>query len=364
MRHVVRAGRRRLGVIGVLTAVLAALGLGVLALPGSPQAALPGASVTVCQVTGSASAPNYAQVDVSADQVAAYLNQYPGSFIGSCPSGGSGGGGTGGTGGTPANGAVTVCSVTGSASVPNFALATVALNNLGAYLNQNPGSFVGTCPGSGSPAGSPGPLPNGFVTLCSLTGSLAAPHYAQVTVALTDLQAALNRQPGSFAGACPTAGDLNGNPGPVPSGFATICRITGDATTPYATLTVAASQLGTYLNQAGNVLSAPGGGCPTALPADGGTVAGGSGPGSEPGDSPGTSNPGSSSTIVVQTTPNTVVTATGAGTNSTSKSDAAGKATLSVKPRHKGIVSIRGAGGKVIKRIGVLGKQSGAQLTG
>lgn len=401
-------------VLVLISSVLFAAGIGA----ADP---LPGASVTICQVTGSASAPNYAQVDVGVDQVAAYLNQFPGSFVGACPSGGSGGtttpvatvnvcqvtiaggvtsyaqvqvavdqlqaflnqhpgslqgscptssgGGTGGTGGgagagVPLNGSVTVCRVTGSASAPNAVLATVAVSNLAAYLNQNPGSFVGTCPTSGTPAGSPGPLPNGFVTLCSATGSLSAPQFAQVTVALTDLQAALNRQPGSYVGACPTAGDVNGNPGLVPSGYATLCRLTGNATTPYATLTVAVSQLAAYLNQAGNILAAPNGGCPTALPGGGGTVTGGSGPGSQPGNSPGSSSPGSSSTIVVQTTPNTVVTATGAGTKSATRSDAEGKARITVKPKKKGIVTIRGAGGKIIKRIGVAGAQSGAQLTG
>ena len=402
----------------VSTGALLVFFSGVLLAPGIGAAdSLPGASVTVCQVTGSASAPNYAQVDVSVDQVAAYLNQFPGSFVGTCPSGGTGstttpvatanvcqvtvvggvtsyalvqvavdqlqvflnqnpgsfqgscptgsGGGTGGTGGgVPANGSISVCQVTGSASAPNYAQATVAVSNLAAYLNQNPGSFVGTCPTSGSPTGSPGALPNGFVTLCSATGSLSAPQYAQVTVGLTDLQAALNRQPGSFVGACPTAGDVNGNPGPVPSGFVTICRLTGNATTPYATLTLAISQLGAYLNQAGNILAAPNGGCPTAVPGGGGTVTGGSGPGSQPGNSPGSSSPGSSSTIIVQTTPNTVVAATGAGTNSTTKSNAQGQAKVTVKPKKKGIITVRGAGGKVIKRIGVTGRQSGAQLTG
>jgi hypothetical protein len=419
MLHV-DVGRRRLGVVGVMAVMLAALGLSVLALPASSRADLPGASVTVCQVTGSASAPNYAQVQVRVDQVAAYLNEFPGSFVGSCPSSGGGGsttpvatvdvcqvtvaggvtnyaqvqvaidqlqaflnqhpgsfqgtcptgsGDTGGTGGgtggvVPVNGSVTVCRVTGSVSAPDYALATVAVNDLAAYLNRNPGSFVGSCPTSGSPAGSPGSLPNGFVTICSLTGSLSAPRYAQLTVAVTDLQAALNRRPGSFVGACPTAGDLNGNPGPVPSGFATICRLTGNATTPYTTLTVAVSQLGAYLNQAGNILAAPNGGCPTAVPGSGGTVTGGSGPGSQPGNSPGSSSPGSSSTIDVQTTPNTVVTSSGAGTNGHTKSNAQGKARVRVKPKKKGIITIRGAGGKIIKRIGVTGRQSGAQLTG
>ncbi|HEV2590292.1 MAG TPA: hypothetical protein VGU02_00235 [Gaiellaceae bacterium] len=400
-----------------MVAVLAALGVAVLALPASSRAGLPSAAVTVCQVTGSASAPNYAQVQVRADQVAAYLNEFPGSFVGSCPSSGgggstppvatvdvcqvtvvggvthyaevqvaldqlqaflnqhagsfqgacpTGGGGSGGTqGGTgPVNGAVTVCRVTGSASVPNYALAKVAVKDLAAYLNQNPGSFVGSCPAAGSPAGSPGPLPNGFVTLCSLTGSLSAPRYAQLTVALSDLQAALNRRPGSYVGACPTAGDVNGNPGPVPSGFATICRLTGNAKTPYATLTVAVSQLGAYLNQAGNILAAPNGGCPTALPGGGGTVTGGSGPGSQPGNSPGSSSPGSPSTIDVQTAPHTVVTSSGAGTKGRTTSDAHGKAKVKVKPRKKGIITLRGAGGKIIKRIGVTGAQSGSQLTG
>lgn len=58
----------------------------VLALPvASNGQELPGASVTVCQVTGSASAPNLLEVQVSVDQLAAYLNQFPGSFVGACP---------------------------------------------------------------------------------------------------------------------------------------------------------------------------------------------------------------------------------------------------------------------------------------
>ena len=87
--------KRRPVPLGV-SLVFALISLFVLALPVASSGQIPGASVTVCQVTGSASAPNFAEVQVSVDQVAAYLNQYPGSFVGACPA--SGGGGTGGSG--------------------------------------------------------------------------------------------------------------------------------------------------------------------------------------------------------------------------------------------------------------------------
>ena len=44
---------------------------------GKPPDRGPDASVTVCQVTGSAGAPGFAQVQVSVDQVAAYVNRFP-----------------------------------------------------------------------------------------------------------------------------------------------------------------------------------------------------------------------------------------------------------------------------------------------
>ena len=73
--------------------VLALVGTLFLALPGTSSGHLPGASVTVCQVTGSASAPNFLEVTVSLDNLAAYLNQFPGSFVGGCPESGGGGNG-------------------------------------------------------------------------------------------------------------------------------------------------------------------------------------------------------------------------------------------------------------------------------
>jgi hypothetical protein len=421
MRKMINIGRGRSSVFAAMALLLAALGLAGLALPSASRADLPGGSVSVCQVTGSASVPNYAQVTVGVAELAAYLNQFPGSFVGGCPSGGggggggvvppiatvgvcqitiagavtnfaqvnvaidqlnaflsqypgsfqgacpaagTGGGGAGGTGGVLPNGSLTVCRITGTASVPGFAQVAVAVDQLAAYLNANQGSFVGTCPGNGAPAGTPGLLPNGFVTICHVSGSLSALSFAQLTVAMTDLQAALNRSPGSFVGGCPTAGDPNGNPGVVPSGFVTICKLTGNAATPYSTLTILISQLGVYLNQAGNIVALPTGGCPSEPSGSGGTVTGGSGPGSSGGNGPAGSSPGTPSTIVVHTTPNTVVTASGAGVNTKTKSDASGRSTVKVKPTKRGIVTIRGASGKVIKRIGVSGRQSGAQLTG
>ncbi len=187
---------------------------------------LPGAAVSVCQVTGSASVPQYAQVSVAADQVTAYLNQYPGSFVGTCPAS-SGGGGSGGGGGLP-GASVSVCQVTGSASAPQYAQVSVLVSNLAAYLNQYPGSFAGTCPapGSGGGTGGGGGLPGASVSVCQITGSASAPQYAQVSVLVSDLAAYLNRYPGSFAGACPASGGgSGGGGGGVPNGSLTVCHI-------------------------------------------------------------------------------------------------------------------------------------------
>lgn len=331
---------------GLIAAVLVAT---VLAVPALSSAQLPGASVSVCQVTGSANAPNYAQVNVAVDQVAAYINQYPGSFVGNCPSSG----GTSG-GGTP-TGAVTVCRATGNVSSP-YVEIPVAVDQVAAYLNQNPGSFVGACPaGSGSGSGSGGgTTPNGSLTVCRVSGSANAPSYAQAGVAVDQLAAYLNRNPGAFVGTCPSAGDANGNPGALPTGFVTICKVTGNAASPYATQTIAVNQLSAYLSQPGTILSAPAGGCPTSVP-----------PSSGNGGTPTTTTPGSSSTVVVNTTPNTVVTAQGAGVNESARSDATGRAVLRVRPTRRGIITVRGAGGRVVKRLGVAGvQQSGAALTG
>jgi hypothetical protein len=344
MRHRIRVRGRRFEV-GVAIVMVFAAGVAGLALPSSSRAQLPGAFVSVCQVTGSVSAPNFAQVNVAVDQLAAYLNQFPSSFVGTCPS-------SGGSTGQP-SGAVTVCRATGNASSP-YAQVSVAADQVATYLNQNPGSFVGTCPASsGSGGSSGGTLPNGSVTVCSVRGSASAPTYAQANVAIDQLAAYLNRTPG-FVGTCPSAGDPNGNPGPVPTGYATICRLTGNASSPYATLTVPATGLKAYLDRAGTILVAPSGGCPTALPA-----------GSDNSVPPSSTSAGSTSTVPVDTTPNTVVTATGAGVHSSGKSDANGHAKITIKPKRRGIVTIRGAGGRVIKKIGVSARrQSGASLTG
>ncbi len=347
---------RRSGALRCRVVMLVALLAAILALPATSSADLvPGASVTVCQVTGGASAPNYAQVAVAVDQVAAYLNQFPGSFVGTCPS--SSPPSSGGGSGTP-NAAVTVCHVTGNATTP-YTEVTIAADQVAAYLNQNAGSFVGACPNSGSSSGSGSggtPVPNGSLAVCKVTGSASALNYAQVVVTVDQLAAYLNRNAG-FVGACPSAGDPNGNPGALPTGFVTICKVTGNASTPYTALTVAADRVGAYLNQAGTIAPAPAGGCPTSVPV---------GAGSEtPGSTPSTVTSGSSTTVAVNTTPNTVVTATGAGVNAKTKSDTKGRAVVKIKPKRRGIVTIRGAGGKVIKRVGVAGaRTSGKSLTG
>jgi len=398
--------------------VLALVSVLVLALPGTSSGQLPGASVTVCQVTGSASAPDFLEVQVSVDEVAAYLNQFPGSYVGSCPSPGSGG--TGG-GNLPLTGAVTVCRVSGSASAPILSEVLVAVDQVAVYLNQNPGSFVGACPASGGvgnaggSTGGSGPL-NAVVTVCRVTGNVNAPdivqltlnvdqvvaflnqnpgsfigtcpgqggtvtqgpgrilgiplgaalticqvtanakvlQFLQVNVVIDRVAAFLNQNPGSFVGLCPSSSDPNGTLGNEPVGYVTICRVTGDIGNPLAAITIRLRELSVYLTRAGTVVPGPTGGCPRTQT----TPGGGSGP-------PSTTPPGQTTTVVVQTTPNTVVTATGAGVKASTKSNTKGKAKLKVKAKRAGIITVRGEGGRVVKRLGVVWtKRSGANLTG
>ena len=408
------AGRLLAGRTAMLLALVA---VALFALPAisSADTVLPGATVLVCQVTGSVAAPTYAAVNVSVDQVAAYLNQYPGSFAGSCPSPPS----TPPAGGGAPSAAVLVCQVTGNASLP-FTQVSVAVDQLAAYLNQNPGAFAGSCPppagggatgGSGVPSaavsvckvtGTVGALSlvqvsvsvdqvaaflnqhpgsfvggcalsgtgsnggngagglNGGLTVCHVTASAATP-FAQANVAVDDLAAYLNRHPGSFVGTCPRPGDPNGTPGSLPSGFVTICRVTGNATSPYATVTVALRQLAVYLTQAGTIAPAPSAGCPTAASSSGNPGDTGGGPGA----TPSTTTAGTGSTVVVQTTPNTVVTAKGAGVKAATKSNRKGRAVIKIKPKHAGIVTVKAGGGKIVRRIGVLSKHTrGIALTG
>ncbi|MBA2643542.1 MAG: hypothetical protein H0U82_11545 [Actinobacteria bacterium] len=401
--------------------VLALVGLFVLAVPtssGQVLPPLPTASVTICQVTGSASAPNFLEVQVTVDQIAAYLNQYPGSFLGSCPA--PGGGPSGGGGNPPLNGAVTVCRVSGSASAPILSEVLVAVDQVAVFLNQNPGSFVGACPASsgggnaGGSTGGSGPL-NAVVTVCRVTGAVNAPdivqltlnvdqvvaflnqnpgsfigtcpgqggtvtqgpgrilgiplgaalticqvtasakalRFLQVNVAIDRVAAFLNQNPGSFVGLCPSSGDPNGTIGHEPLGYVTICRVTGNVDSPLAAITLRLEQLRAYLARAGTVVPGPTGGCP-APRRDGG----GQGP-------PATTQPGRASTVVVQTTPNTVVTAIGAGVNTSTKSNTKGTAKVKVKPKRKGIIVVRADGGRVVQRVGVVApSRSGGNLTG
>ena len=405
----------RLGTAGT-GLILALVTMFVLALPGTSSGQLPGAAVTVCQVTGSASAPNFLEVKVSVDKVAAYLNQYPGSFVGSCPDPGSGGGGSDNP---PLNGTVTVCHVSGSAKAPILSEVLVSVDKLAAYLNQNPGSFVGNCPaadggGNAGGGGGTGPL-NAVVTVCRVTGSVNAPALVQLTLTVDQVVAFLNKNPGSFIGTCPGKGgsvtkppgrilgipvgaglticqvtttakalrfiqvnvvvdrvagflnqhpgsfvglcpgsdDSNGTIGNEPLGYVTICRVTGDVKNPLAPITIRLNELAVYLTRAGTVVPGPTGGCRRSTPPDDG------------GSPPAITQPNQPETIVVDTTPNTVVTATGAGVKASTKSNKAGKAKLKIKAKKKGIITVRADGGRVVKRIGVASpSRSGANLTG
>ena len=418
---------------GILLALLTLL---VLVQPEASRGQVPSASVTVCQVSGSATAPDLVHVTVSVDQVVAFLNAHPGSFVGACPpsgsngssgSGSSGSGSSGGTGGTssgtPLNGAVTVCRLGGTAYAPVLSQVVIGVDQVAAYLNQNPGSFLGSCPAAAGgnasePSGSAGPV-SAVVTVCRVTGSANAPGLAQLTLAVDEVVAFLNRNPGSFIGTCPgrggtvtsgpgrvlglplgaalticqvtasgnvlrytqatvavdkvaaylnqhagsyvglcpSASDQNGTIGNEPLGYVTICRVTGVASSPLAAATVRADQLEAYLARAGTVLDPASSGCqsPTGDPDT-------DSPGTDP---PGTTPVGKESTIVVHTTPNTVVTARGAGVDESTTSDKKGRATLKVKPKKAGLIVVRGTAGRVTRTFGAASpRRSGGNLTG
>jgi hypothetical protein len=324
---------------------------------GSTSPPLSGA-VTVCRVSGSANAPLRSEVIVAAEEVAAFLNQNPGSFVGSCPPSTGGGNASSGGGTGPLNAVVTVCRVTGDARAARVAQLTLEVNEVAAFLNRNPGSFIGTCPGSGGTVtNGPGRilgLPAGAaLSICGVTGSARAARLTQVNVAVDRVAAFLNQNPGSFVGLCPSSGDPNGTLGNEPLGYVTICRVTGDARTPLAPITIRREGLEVYLTRAGTVVPAPTGGCPAVQDRDGG------------GAPPTTATAGRPSTVVVETSPNTVVTASGAGVEEKTRSDKKGKAKVKIKPKRKGIVTVRGEGGGVVTRVGVAGAtQSGSNLTG
>lgn len=397
---------------------LVACALFFLVRPAASPGQSPTASVTVCKVEGSAAVPDFAQVTVSVDQLAAYLNQNPGSFVGSCPASG-GGSGQSAPPATALTGAVTVCRVSGSASAPILSQVVVGVDQLAAYLNQNRGSFAGPCPtssGGGNAGGSDGTGPlNAVVTVCRVTGDVNAPGLAQVNLAVDEVVAFLNRNPrsfigtcpgrggtvtqgpgrilgipagstlsicrvvaggdvlrflqvnveiervaaflnqnpGSFVGLCPSGRDPNGTIGNEPLGYVTICRVTGDATSPLVALTLRANEVAAYLGRPGTVLAPSNAGCPRVAPGGGDPTP------------PSTTSTGESKTVTVRTTPNTVVTARGAGVNQSTRSDSKGRAKVRVKPSRAGIVTIRATSGRVAKRIGVAAaRQSGRNLTG
>ncbi len=193
-----------------------------------------------------------------------------------------------------------------------------------------------------------------------MTTNAKVRRFLQVNVTIDRVAAFLNQNPGSFVGLCPNSGDPNGTLGNEPLGYVTICRVTGDAQSPLAAVTVRVDQLQAYLTQAGTIVPAPTAGCPRPNTPPGGGSGGGDG-----GGEPSTTAPGQTTTIVVKTTPNTVVTATGAGVNTSTKSNKKGKAKVKVTPKRAGIVTIRASGNKPVKRIGVVSKsKSGANLTG
>ena len=326
----------------------------------TPSSGLSGA-VTVCRVSGSASAPVLTEVLVGVDQVAAYLNQNPGSILGSCPAK-AGGNATGQSGAPagPVSAVVTVCRVTGSVDAPVLAQLNLTVEEVAAFIARSPGSFIGTCPGKGgSVTQGPGRIlgiPVGSaLTICRVSSSGNVLQLVQENVAIERVAAFLRartRTPSS--GSAGPRATRTARIGDEPLGYVTICRVTGLAGTPLAAVTIRLDELEAYLARAGTVLSPGAAGCPRVTSQQ-----------DDPNHPPTEAPVGKPTTVVVHTTPNTVVTAKGAGVNQSTTSDKKGKAKLTVKPKRPGLVTVRSTAGRAAMTLGATSpKRSGGNLTG
>ena len=205
-----------------------------------------------------------------------------------------------------------------------------------------PGSFIGTCPGEahGDQRAGPDPRHPGWRGALDLPGHGERERAAvlQVNVAIERVAAYLNQNPGSFVGLCPSSGIRTGRSGTSRSATSrsVASRVTCE---PARAVTIRVDRGQAYLAQPGTIVARTTSGCPRRRT---------SGSATEP---PATT-PTATSTVTVQTTPNTVVTARGAGV--TSRPRATGRAGRGkVKPKKAGIVTIRATAGRVVKRIGV-----------
>ena len=147
------------------------------------------------------------------------------------------------------NAVVTVCRVTGNVQAPGLAQLNLAVDEVAAFLNQNERSFVGTCPGrggtvtQGTRTDPRDPGRRGALDLPSRRGCGDVLRFLQVNVEIERVVAFLNQNPGSFVGLCPSAGDPNGTIGNEPWGYVTICRVTGAATSPLVAVTLRANEV-------------------------------------------------------------------------------------------------------------------------
>jgi hypothetical protein len=134
-----------------------------------------------------------------------------------------------------------------------------------------------------------------------------------------------------------------------------ICHATGSDTNPYVLLTLPEEALNGHRKHAGDLIPAPVGGCPTSAEVQAQV---------EIARAPLSVTAGQSLTVIVQSAPGSIVTASGAGVKAAAAVPAGGKVTLVLHPKTKGFVVVKGVRGP-IKKVGVLGvRSSGASLTG
>ena len=218
--------------------------------PASPVVVVDG-EITICHATSSETNP-YNEITVSVNGLNGH-GKHEGDIIPmpeeGCPT-------------IPivtSNDPITVCHATGDTANP-YEEITVTSAELNEHL-EHPND-INPVPSSGCPA-YPLVVDNGEITFCHANGSETDP-YDEVTVSVNGLDGHAEHEgdvfPVSEAEGCPASPIVTNND------KITICHATSSKKNPYNEITVSVNGLNGHNKHEGDIIPAPGGGCPTTKP--------------------------------------------------------------------------------------------------
>jgi hypothetical protein len=206
--------------------------------------------VTICHATGSETDP-YKEITVSVNGLNGH-GQHASDILpapeGGCPT-------------SPvviSEGKVTICHATDSETNP-YDEITVSVNGLNGHVSHA-GDII-PAPEGGCPT-SPLVISDGKVTICHATNSETNP-YNEITVSVNGLNGHVTHAGDILPvpeGGCPASLVV------ISEGKVTICHATGSKTNPFNEITVSVNGLNGHGQHAGDLIPAPGGGCPTLRP--------------------------------------------------------------------------------------------------